>query len=111
MRGKGPRRRLCTVRKEFAVNDTARLPEIRLRFARRSLSNVVAEKSGRTGEPVGAFLRQAGCDAEVMNLKDKGILGNGHFAMLENNRRQVFDAIRGWIEQKLPGGASSATGV
>ena len=72
---------------------------------------MVAEKSGRTGEPVGAFLRQAGCDAEVMNLKDKGILGNGHFAMLENNRRQVFDAIRGWIEQKLPGGASSATGV
>jgi len=22
--------------------------------------------------------------------------------MLENNRRQVFDAIRGWLEQKLP---------
>ncbi len=71
---------------------------------------VVAEKSGRNGEPVGAFLKQAGCDAEVMNLKDKGILGNGHFAMLENNRRQVFDAIRGWIEQKLPGGAT-ATGA
>ena len=63
---------------------------------------VVAEKSGRNGEPVVAFLKQAGCDAEVMNLKDKGILGNGHFMMLENNRRQVFDAIRGWIEQKLP---------
>jgi pimeloyl-ACP methyl ester carboxylesterase len=72
---------------------------------------VVAEKSGRIGEPVAAFLKQAGCDAEVMNLKDKGILGNGHFAMLENNRRQVFDAIRGWIEQKLPGGASTATGA
>ena len=72
---------------------------------------VVAEKSGRNGEPVVAFLKQAGCDAEVMNLKDKGILGNGHFMMLENNRRQVFDAIRGWIDQKLPGGASSATGA
>ena len=72
---------------------------------------VVAEKSGRTGEPVGAFLKQAGCDAEVMNLKDKAILGNGHFAMLENNRRQVFDAIRGWIEQKLPGGASTTAGA
>jgi hypothetical protein len=22
--------------------------------------------------------------------------------MLENNRRQVFDAIRGWLESKLP---------
>jgi pimeloyl-ACP methyl ester carboxylesterase len=63
---------------------------------------VVAERSGRNGEPVIAFLKQAGCDAELMNLKDKGILGNGHFMMLENNRRQVFDAIRGWIEQKLP---------
>jgi pimeloyl-ACP methyl ester carboxylesterase len=61
---------------------------------------VVAEKSGREGEPIVAYLRQAGCDAEVLNLKDKGILGNGHFMMLENNRRQVFDAIRAWIEQK-----------
>jgi hypothetical protein len=63
---------------------------------------VVAEKSGRTGDPVVAFLKQAGCDAEVMNLKDKGILGNGHFMMLENNRRQVFDMIRAWIDQKVP---------
>jgi pimeloyl-ACP methyl ester carboxylesterase len=63
---------------------------------------VVAERSGRNAEPTVAFLKQAGCDAEAMNLKDKGILGNGHFMMLENNRRQVFDAIRGWIDQKLP---------
>ena len=62
---------------------------------------VVAERSGRNGEPVVAFLKQAGCDAEVMNLKDKGILGNGHFMMLENNRRQVFDAIRAWVEQRV----------
>ena len=61
---------------------------------------VVAEKSGRDGEPIVAYLKQAGCDAELLSLKDKGILGNGHFMMLENNRRQVFDAIRGWIEQK-----------
>jgi pimeloyl-ACP methyl ester carboxylesterase len=63
---------------------------------------VVAEKSGRNGAPVVAFLKQAGVDAEEFNLKDKGILGNGHFMMLENNRRQVFDAIRGWLEQKIP---------
>ena len=63
---------------------------------------VVAEKSGRSGEPTVEFLKQAGCNAEVMNLKDKGILGNGHFMMLENNRRDVFDAIRGWLEQKIP---------
>ena len=63
---------------------------------------VVAERSGRNGTPVVAFLKQAGVDAEEFNLKDKGIVGNGHFMMLENNRREVFDAIRGWLEQKLP---------
>ena len=65
---------------------------------------VVAERSGRNGAPVVAFLKQAGVDAEEFNLKDKGITGNGHFMMLENNRRQVFDAIRGWLETKLPNG-------
>ena len=35
-------------------------------------------------------------------VKDKGLVGNGHFMMLENNRRDVFDAIRGWLEQKIP---------
>jgi pimeloyl-ACP methyl ester carboxylesterase len=64
---------------------------------------VTAESSGRTqGPPVVAFLKQAGCDAEELQLKDKGILGNGHFMMLETNNRQVFDVIRAWVETKLP---------
>ena len=64
---------------------------------------VTAERSGRTqGPSLVALLRQAGCDAEDLQLKDHGILGNSHFMMMEKNRRQVFDAIRGWIEQKLP---------
>jgi pimeloyl-ACP methyl ester carboxylesterase len=62
---------------------------------------VTAEKSGRTqGQTIVASLKQAGCDAEELQLKDRGILGNSHFMMFENNRRQVFDAIRGWIESK-----------
>jgi hypothetical protein len=61
-----------------------------------------AEQSGRTQSPaVVAFLKQAGCDAEDFQLKDHGIPGNGHFMMLETNRRQVFDAIRGWTEEKV----------
>jgi pimeloyl-ACP methyl ester carboxylesterase len=64
---------------------------------------VTAESSGRTqGPPVVAFLKQAGCDAEELQLKDKGILGNGHFMMLETNNRQVFDTIRAWVETKVP---------
>jgi len=66
------------------------------------IAYVTAERSGRTAGPaVVAFLKQAGCDAEDFQLKDRGILGNGHFMMLENNRRLVFDVIRGWIEEKL----------
>ena len=62
---------------------------------------VTAERSGRTqGPAVVAFLKQAGCDAEELRLKDRGILGNGHFMMIESNRKQVFDVIRGWIEAK-----------
>jgi pimeloyl-ACP methyl ester carboxylesterase len=64
---------------------------------------ITAEKSGRTGGPaVVAFLKQAGCNAEDLQLKDRGVLGNGHFMMIENNRRQVFDVIQGWIEKNVP---------
>jgi hypothetical protein len=65
---------------------------------------LTAESSGRAQSPaVVAFLQQAGCAAEDVQLKDRGILGNGHFMMLETNRRQVFDVIRGWIESKVSG--------
>jgi pimeloyl-ACP methyl ester carboxylesterase len=65
---------------------------------------VTAESSGRPQSPaVVAFLQQSGCAAEDVQLKDRGILGNGHFMMLETNRRQVFDVIRGWIESKVSG--------
>jgi pimeloyl-ACP methyl ester carboxylesterase len=66
------------------------------------IAYIVAERSTRRSEPVVAFLKQAGCDAEALNLKDKGILGNGHFMMLESNRKQVFEAIRRWLEAKVP---------
>jgi pimeloyl-ACP methyl ester carboxylesterase len=63
---------------------------------------VTAENSGRAqGTAAVAFLKQAGCDAEELQLKSRGILGNGHFMMMESNRRQVFDVIRGWVEQKV----------
>jgi len=62
---------------------------------------VTAERSGRRGEPVIAFLKQAGCNAEHLPLREKSILGNGHFMMLETNRKQIFDVIHGWITQKV----------
>jgi pimeloyl-ACP methyl ester carboxylesterase len=63
---------------------------------------VTAENSGRTGgPPMVASLKSAGCDADDVQLKAKGILGNGHFMMLENNRKQVFEVINGWLDQKV----------
>jgi pimeloyl-ACP methyl ester carboxylesterase len=64
---------------------------------------VTSEMSGRTGGPGHVeFLKQAGCDAEHIALKDKGVRGNGHFMMIENNRKQVFEVIRTWVETKVP---------
>jgi pimeloyl-ACP methyl ester carboxylesterase len=64
---------------------------------------VTAENSGRLqGPAIVAFLKQAGCNAEDFQLKDHGILGNGHFMMLETNRRIVFNTIHGWIVKNVP---------
>jgi pimeloyl-ACP methyl ester carboxylesterase len=62
---------------------------------------LLAERGGRNGQPILDALIQSGAKAELINLKDRGILGNSHFAMFENNRRQVMDVIKGWIEQRV----------
>jgi pimeloyl-ACP methyl ester carboxylesterase len=64
---------------------------------------LTAEASGRTqGPAIVQALQQAGAAAEHIGLGERGIRGNGHFAMLETNRKDVFEVIRGWIESKLP---------
>jgi len=98
------------VMKEVAASDGGAAYRIQADGSVKKLKNlqgipivyIVAERSTRRAEPVVAFLKQAGCDAEALNLKDKGIFGNGHFMMLEGNRKVVFEAIRGWLEAKVP---------
>ncbi len=64
---------------------------------------VTAENSGRPqGPAIVEFLKQAGCNAEDFQLKSHGIMGNGHFMMLETNRRIVFNTIHGWIAKNVP---------
>jgi pimeloyl-ACP methyl ester carboxylesterase len=63
---------------------------------------LLAERGGRNGGPILEALTGSGAKAELINLKDRDILGNSHFAMFENNRRQVFDVIKGWIEKNVP---------
>ena len=65
---------------------------------------LLAERGGRNGEPILNALQGSGARAELINMKDRGLFGNSHFAMFENNRRQVFEVIRGWIEQNISAG-------
>jgi len=69
---------------------------------------LLAERGGRPGKPILDALLQSGARAELIELKERGILGNSHFAMFENNRRQVFEVIKNWIEERVPGGSSTA---
>jgi hypothetical protein len=60
---------------------------------------VTAENSTRTlGPGIVEAAKQSGARAEHVFLKDRGVRGNGHFAMFENNRKQVFDVFRQWLE-------------
>ena len=69
---------------------------------------LLAERGGRQGGPIIEALTASGAKAELIELKARGILGNSHFAMFENNRRQVFDVIRAWIEKAAPSPTSTA---
>jgi hypothetical protein len=61
-----------------------------------------AENSGRTtGPAIVDALVASGARAEHVFLKDRGLRGNGHMAMLENNRKAINDFLRSWIEQRV----------
>ena len=62
---------------------------------------VTADNSGRNSAANVKILQDAGCAVDDLTLKSKGILGNGHFMMLENNRKQVFEVIQAWIDEKV----------
>jgi pimeloyl-ACP methyl ester carboxylesterase len=69
---------------------------------------LLSERGGRAGKPVLDALTASGARAELIDLKERGILGNSHFAMFENNRRQVFEVIKGWMEKVAPPATSTA---
>ena len=48
-----------------------------------------------------AFLKQAGCSAEELRLKDHGVHGNGHMMMVEKNNREVLQPILNWIDKNV----------
>jgi len=58
---------------------------------------------GGGGSPVAnvAFLKQVGCTAEMLRLRDSGISGNGNLMLLDKNNHEVFTVIRDWLERKV----------
>jgi len=59
----------------------------------------VTSEFGGGGSPVAnvAFLKQVGCTAEMLRLRDYGIYGNGNLMPLEKNNHEVFGVIRDWL--------------
>jgi pimeloyl-ACP methyl ester carboxylesterase len=47
------------------------------------------------------FLRQGGCDVELLRLAELGVRGNGHGMMLERNNDEVLDVLAQWVHRKL----------
>jgi pimeloyl-ACP methyl ester carboxylesterase len=76
----------------------------------KNLQNIpigwLTSEFGAGGSPVAnlAFLKQVGCQAEMLRLRDYGILGNGNLMLLEKNNHEVFAVIRDWLDKKLPEG-------
>jgi pimeloyl-ACP methyl ester carboxylesterase len=58
---------------------------------------------GGGGSPVTnvEFLKQVGCSAEMLRLRDYGILGNGNLMLMEKNNHEVFAVIKDWLDKKV----------
>ena len=58
---------------------------------------------GGGGSPIPnvEFLKQVGCSAEMVRLRDYGIVGNGNLMLLEKNNHEVFGVVRDWLDRKV----------
>jgi pimeloyl-ACP methyl ester carboxylesterase len=61
---------------------------------------------GGGGSPITnvEFLKQVGCTAEMIRLRDYGIYGNGNLMLMEKNNHEVFGVLRDWLDKKVPDG-------
>ncbi len=47
------------------------------------------------------YLRQAGVEHDFVRLPERGLLGNGHMIMIEQNNHEVADFLLGWLGGKI----------
>ncbi len=73
----------------------------------KNLQNIpmawMTSEFGGGGSPVAnvEFLKQVGCQIEMVRLRDYGIYGNGNLMLLDKNNHEVFTVIRDWLDRKL----------
>jgi pimeloyl-ACP methyl ester carboxylesterase len=63
----------------------------------------ITSEFGAGGSPVAnvAFLKQVGCQVELLRLREYGILGNGNLMLMEKNNHEVFSVLRDWLSRKV----------
>ena len=49
-----------------------------------------------------AFLRQAGCTADALDIGQAGVRGNGPYLMIEKNSREALQPVLDWLDQRAP---------
>jgi pimeloyl-ACP methyl ester carboxylesterase len=66
---------------------------------------VTAEASAfaAASPPTAAFLNAAGASAELLQLPDHGVFGNGHGLIYERNSDEAFALVLNWLTQKEEG--------
>ena len=57
-----------------------------------------ADHPRKLDEGIVTWLNEHGAKADFIYLGDRGITGNGHMMMLENNSTALADQITAWIE-------------
>jgi len=73
----------------------------------KNLQNIpmawMTSEFGGGGSPIAnvEFLKQVGCQIEMVRLRDYGIYGNGNLMLLDKNNHEVFMLIRDWLDRKL----------
>ena len=73
----------------------------------KNLQNIpigwITSEFGGGGSPISNvdFLKQVGCNAEMIRLRDYGIIGNGNLMLMEKNNHEVFAVIRDWLDKKV----------
>ncbi len=75
----------------------------RARYSGRVLVLIGTHDTGHPradGDRLVAWLRQHGARADFSYLGDRGIDGNGHMVMLEDNSSEIAELILGWLSQK-----------